>query len=183
MNTVHTCAHVVCMCVQMVGVCLSSVHALWYVRVVDICVYMGHACVHTWCVCVVYTCVCIRHPCTRGTGMCMWCALGMHAHVVGACVFVVYTCVHRACVCARVCRQAPCCWPGVRLRRSCRPGSARAQRALGRRSASAACARRRGRVQREQRQLRAGLREHGGQLRVRVPARLASALEPQGLRG
>lgn len=45
------------------------------------------------------------------------------------------------------------------------------------------CASRCGRVQHEQRQLRPGLRQHQGQLRMRLPPGEAAALEPEGLRG
>lgn len=48
---------------------------------------------------------------------------------------------------------------------------------------SAAPPHRCGRVQREQRPLRARLRQHRGQLRMRVPTWAAAALEPQGLCG
>lgn len=45
------------------------------------------------------------------------------------------------------------------------------------------CACRRGRVQREQRELRPGLRQHQGQLRMRLSPGEAAPLEPEGLCG
>lgn len=150
----------------------------------------AHVCV----ACPVYACLC-HAPCvcvSLCVCVCM-CVCKLVCHTPCVCLSV--------CVCAHVCeltcvsRAASCLHP-VRASGEgqgpgtlglppwcvlpCRPQGCPSSPPP---ALTPACASRCGRVQHEQRQLRPGLCQHQGRLRMRLPPREAPALEPQGLRG
>ena len=180
---VHTCAsshvcHVSCVCVCM-HMCASS--HVCHVPCVCLCVcarvyVQSHVCAMRP-VCVsVYACVCASSHVSHA--LCV--SMCVRAHTCEL------TCVSRAAACLHPVRASgegqgqgilgPPPWWAL----PCRPRGCPSSPTP---ALTPACASRCGRVQHEQRQLRPGLCQHQGRLRMRLPPGEAPALEPQGLRG